>query len=65
MSYSEADNPCIDSAGIGAGTIDDDGLGGVERKIDIVAKEKQININIEIYYIPKQEENPNDAKQNP
>lgn len=35
----------------GAGTMDDNGLGGAESKVNIVAKEKQIDINSEIYYI--------------
>lgn len=65
LSYSEVNNPGINGARISARTIDDDGLGGVEKKVDIIAKEKQINMNIEIYYIPKQEKNPNDTKQNP
>ena len=38
---------CVNSAR----TIDNDGLGGAEGKVDIIAWEKQTDANNEIYYV--------------
>ena len=44
---------CVD----GAETIDDNGPGGVEGKVDIVAREKQTDTDSEIYYAMHPSEN--------
>lgn len=47
-----------------AETIDNDKpRGGAEKKVNIIAKKKWIDANSEIYYIPQQEQNPNNSRQ--
>lgn len=63
-SYNELGNTetvvCVD----GAGTIVDNGLGGTEGKVDIVAKKKQIDANRDLLYnVLKEERNPNITRQ--
>lgn len=53
----------VDGTETGAGTMDDDGPGGAEGKVDIVAREKRTDADSEIYYAPEQERNPDDARQ--
>lgn len=44
---------CVDNAG----TMNNNGLGETEGEVDIVAKEKQIDTNSEIYYVIHPSEN--------
>lgn len=44
-------------------TMDDDGPEEIEGEVDIRAREKQTDADIEIYYISKQEQNPNHTRQ--
>ena len=61
MNGTNMDNANMDSIKI----INDNELGVIKGEIDILAKEKQIkNVNSEIYYTPKQEQNFNNTKQN-